>query len=139
LHPQVLTEVGLTAALRELIHAYELRDGFAIEADLDEVGRPMSQSLLYRAARELLANAYKHARATSVRVRLARTDDVITLHVVDNGIGFDPAILDRCVAEGHIGLASLAVRIEAMGGFMKVTSTIGGGTRAAVTAPAGAD
>ena len=139
LHPQVLTEVGLTAALRELIRDYEHRGNFAIEADLEEVGRPRSQSLLYRAARELLANAHKHARASTVQVRLARAVDAITLSVVDDGIGFDPHILDRCVAEGHIGLASLAVRIDAMGGSMKLTSTIGAGTRASMTTPAGAD
>lgn len=139
LHPQVLTEVGLTAALRELLRSYELRGSFAVEADLDEVDRPRSQSLLYRAARELLANAYKHAQAGTVRVRLSRAGDAITLSVVDDGVGFDPAILHRCVAEGHIGLASLAVRIEAMGGSMKLTSAPGGGTRASVTAPAGAE
>lgn len=65
LHPQVLTEVGRTAALRELICDYERRGSFVIEADLDEVGRPPSQSLLYRAARELLANAHKHAQAST--------------------------------------------------------------------------
>ncbi|OBI55766.1 ATPase [Mycobacterium sp. E787] len=139
LHPQVLTAVGLTAALRELIRDYERRGHFTVEADLGEVGRPRSQSLLYRAARELLANANKHARASTVRVSLARAGDVITLGVVDDGAGFDPAILKRCVAQGHIGLASLAVRIDAMGGSLKVTSTVGGGTRASVTAPAGAD
>jgi two-component system NarL family sensor kinase len=139
LHPQVLTEVGLTAALRELIRDYERRDHFAVEADLHEVGRPRSQSLLYRAAREFLANTYKHAHASTVRIRLVRADDAITLTAADDGIGFDPAILKRCVAAGHIGLASLAVRIEAMGGSMTLTSTVGGGTRASVTAPAGAD
>ncbi|BBZ45270.1 sensor histidine kinase [Mycobacterium parmense] len=139
LHPQVLTEVGLTAALRELIRAYEHGGNFAIEADLEEVGQPRSQSLLYRAARELLANARKHAQASTVRMCLARAGDALTLTVVDDGIGFDPAVLRRCVAEGHIGLASLAARIDAMGGSMKVTSTIGGGTRATVTTPAGAE
>jgi two-component system NarL family sensor kinase len=94
---------------------------------------------LYRAARELLANARKHARASTVRLRLARVADAITLSVVDDGVGFDPTILRRCVAEGHIGLASLAVRIDAMGGAMKLNSRIGGGTRASVTAPAGAE
>jgi two-component system NarL family sensor kinase len=139
LHPHVLTEVGLTAALRELVRDYENRGNFDIEAALEDVGRPRSQSLLYRAARELLANAYKHARASTVRIRLARAGDAITLSVVDDGIGFDPAILNRCVAEGHIGLASLLVRIDAMGGSMKLTSTTGAGTRASVTTPAGAD
>ena len=82
---------------------------------------------------------FHEARAGTVRVRLARAADAITLSVVDDGTGFDPATLRRCVAEGHIGLASLAVRIDAMGGSMKLTSRIGGGTRASVTTPAGAD
>ncbi len=139
LHPHVLTEVGLTAALRELIRAYELRGNFTIEAALEDVDRPRSQSLLYRAARELLANVHKHARASTVRLRLARAGDEITLSVIDDGVGFDPTILNRCVAEGHIGLASLLVRVDATGGSMKLTSTPGGGTRALVTTPTGAD
>jgi two-component system NarL family sensor kinase len=139
LHPQVLTEVGLTAALRELVRDYEHRGNFTIEAALEDVGRPRSQSLLYRAARELLANAYKHARASTIKICLTRAGDAITLSVVDDGIGFDPAILNRCVAEGHIGLASLLVRVDATGGSMELTSTTSGGTRASVTTPAGAD
>lgn len=139
LHPQVLTELGLTAALRELISDYEQRGNFVIEADLEDVDRPRSQSLLYRAARELLANVYKHAGARTVQVGLTREVDTITLSVVDDGRGFDPAIVRRRVTQGHIGLASLMVRIDAMGGSMNLTSTPGGGTRVSVTTAAGAD
>ncbi|WP_407686035.1 sensor histidine kinase [Mycobacterium sp. HUMS_1102779] len=139
LHPQVLSELGLTAALRELISDYEQRGNFVVEADLEDVDRPRSQSLLYRAARELLANVYKHAGARTVQVGLTREADTITLSVVDDGRGFDPAIVRRRVAEGHIGLASLMVRIDAMGGSMNLTSTPGGGTRVSVTTAAGAD
>lgn len=63
----------------------------------------------------------------------------MTLSVVDDGTGFDPAILNRCVAAGHIGLASLTVRVDAMGGSMKLTSAVGGGTRASVTTPVGVE
>ena len=133
LHPQVLAELGLAAALRELVRQYEHR--FAIEADLEEVGRPPSQSVLYRAARELLANAHKHAQATAVRIQLARAGERIDLAVSDDGVGFDSGRLDRCVAEGHIGLASLIVRIDSMGGSMEVDSAVGRGTRVSVTVP----
>ena len=43
-----------------------------MEADLDDVGKPQSQQLMYRAARELLTNIHKHARATTVGVGLSR-------------------------------------------------------------------
>lgn len=135
LHPQVLAELGLTAALRELVRQYEQRANFTLEADVEEVGRPSSQSLLYRAARELLANAHKHSGATVVQVRLVRLADRIVLTVDDDGIGFDPAVLARCISEGHIGLGSLLVRIDAMGGSIDLDSAVGAGTRATVVSP----
>jgi two-component system, NarL family, sensor kinase len=136
LHPQVLAQLGLTPAVQELVRQYDSRGNCMIEAQLEDVGRPSSQSLLYRAARELLANILKHAQATVVNIALFRKGDTIVLRVTDNGTGFDPAIVDRCVAEGHIGLASLLVRVDATGGSMDVRSASGHGTRVTVTLPA---
>jgi two-component system, NarL family, sensor kinase len=117
------------------VRQYENRGDVAVQAELEDVGRPGSQSLLYRAARELLANITKHARATTVTIRLVRAGDRIVLTVTDDGTGFDPAIVDRCIAEGHIGLGSLLVRVDAMGGSMDINSAIGYGTQVTVTSP----
>jgi two-component system, NarL family, sensor kinase len=135
LHPQVLAQLGLAAGVRELLRQYETRGEYIIDADLEDVGRPASQALLYRAARELLANINKHAGATEVTVRLFRSGDRIVLTVADDGAGFAPAIVEQRVAEGHIGLASLQARFDSMGGAMVIDSTIGGGTSVAVTSP----
>lgn len=135
LHPAVLAELGLAPAIEELVRQHDDRAGFLIDADIEDVGKPPAQDLLYRAARELLANVHKHARATSVRVRLARVGDRIMLSVIDDGIGFDPAILDRRVSEGHIGLASLVARAEAIGGSVTITPGATGGTCATVMLP----
>jgi two-component system, NarL family, sensor kinase len=75
------------------------------------------------------------AGASTVWVTLRQDGDRITLTVRDEGVGFDPAVLDRCIADGHIGLASLAARVEAMGGSVDITSVAGRVTRATVTAP----
>jgi len=128
LHPQVLAQVGLTAAVQELIGKYQQRWSVDITTDLDDVGRPHAQTLLYRAARELLANAYKHSRATRVTVGLHRVGDVTVLSVADDGIGFDTAILAARVAEGHIGLASLINGVEAAGGSIEFGRPEVGGT-----------
>ncbi|MGB8501555.1 MAG: ATP-binding protein [Mycobacterium sp.] len=136
LHPHVLAELGLTTALRELVRQFQDRTNIAVAAELEEVDRPPSQSLVYRAARELLANVNKHAQATVVQVRLVQVADRITLTVADDGIGFDPSVLDRCVAQGHIGLASLQIRIDAMGGRLCLTCPMEGGTQASITVPA---
>jgi two-component system, NarL family, sensor kinase len=136
LHPQVLAQLGLTAALRELLRQFETRGDYTVEADLDDVGKPESQQLLYRAARELLANIHKHAKATTVRVGLQRRGDRIVLTIIDDGTGFDPAIVERYVADGHIGLGSLLARFDAMGGSMDIDSVVGRGTKVTVTSPA---
>ncbi len=135
LHPQVLDQVGLSAAVSELAQRNEQRWGTPVCAELDEVGRPESQTLIYRAARELLTNAYKHARATRLDIGLHRDGEATVLRVADDGVGFDPAILDRRVAEGHIGLASLVVGVEAAGGSMDISERPGGGTAVTVTVP----
>jgi two-component system NarL family sensor kinase len=135
LHPQVLAQVGLGPALRELVGQYQRRWDITIDCAVEEVGKPPSQALLYRAARELMANAHKHSRATRLRVELQRTTGSLVLRVVDDGVGFDPAVLDRKVAEGHIGLSSLVVGVEAMGGSVRFVETAGGGTTAIVSVP----
>lgn len=128
LHPQVLAQVGLTAAVQELVDKYQQRWSADITTDLDDVGRPQAQTLLYRAARELLANSYKHSRAGQVTVSLHGNDGSTVLSVADDGIGFETSILATRVAEGHIGLASLINGVEAAGGSIEFDGREGGGT-----------
>ncbi|MDT5327719.1 MAG: two-component system, NarL family, sensor kinase [Mycobacterium sp.] len=135
LHPQVLAQLGLAPGVRELLRQSEIRGDFIIDAELEDVGRPASQALLYRAARELLANINKHAGATAVTIRLFRDNDRIVLTVADDGAGFEPSIVEQRVAEGHIGLASLQARFDSMGGAMAIESKIGQGTVVTVTSP----
>jgi two-component system NarL family sensor kinase len=135
LHPQVLAQLGLTPALRELLKQFEARTQVAVDADLEEVGKPHSQQLLHRAARELLTNVVKHAGAKNVRVGLKRKGDRLQLTITDDGRGFDPAVVGQSVADGHIGLGSLSARFDAMGGAMDIDSKAGGGTRVIVTSP----
>lgn len=133
LHPQVLAQLGLTPAVRELLRQYENRPEITVRAELEDVGQPEGQALLYRAARELLANVNKHAGATTISVGLYRSGNRVVLTVADNGTGFDTSLGARAVAEGHIGLASLQVRIDAMGGSMAISSEPGFGTQVRVT------
>ena len=135
LHPQVLAQLGLTPAVQELLRQFQTRGDYTVEADLEDVGKPESQQLLYRAARELLANIHKHARATTVQVGLKRHRDRVVLTIVDDGKGFDPATVESYVADGHIGLGSLLARFDAMGGSMVIDSAIGRGTQVTATSP----
>ncbi|BBY27314.1 sensor histidine kinase [Mycolicibacterium sediminis] len=134
LHPQVLAQLGLEAGVRELLRQFQNRGSYVIVADLDDVGKPESQALMYRAARELLANVHKHARATHVEVGLRRAGEHVVLTVRDDGAGFDPDRIADRVADGHIGLGSLLARFDAMGGAMEFDSSAHG-TLVTVTSP----
>ncbi|CAA0124639.1 putative sensor histidine kinase NarS [Mycolicibacterium vanbaalenii] len=139
LHPQVLAQLGLTAGVRELLRQFQTRYDIEVIAELEEVGKPASQSLMYRAVRELLTNVGKHAGASRVRVDLRRLGDRVVLTLGDDGCGFDPAIVGKSLAEGHIGLGSLLARFDAMGGSMRISTDVGYGTQVTVTSPPESD
>ena len=127
----MLAQLGFTSAARELLRQFESRTDLTVAADLKHVGKPESQALLYRAACELLTNIAKYAKATTVRVGLARKGDRIVMTIDDDGTGFDPAIVAHYVADRHIGLGSLLARFDAM----DIDSRVGYGTTVRVTSP----
>ena len=135
LHPQILVTVGLSAAVRDLAQRHEQRWGTPVRVEIEEVGRPASQALIHRAARELLANVHKHSQATGVEVSLRRDGGATVLRIADDGIGFDPSILVQRVSEGHIGLASLVVAVESGGGSVDFSDGPDGGTVVTVRLP----
>jgi two-component system NarL family sensor kinase len=71
-----------------------------------------------------------------VTVRLVEGAGELELAVEDDGRGFPPERLDERLAEGHVGLASQRVRLEAAGGSLRVSSAPGDGTLVAIRVPA---
>src|SRR5215468_10894101 len=66
--------------------------------------RPIMREEIYRIARELLRNAYRHAHAQSIEAELRYDDDAFLLVVRDDGKGIDPKILTDHGRAGHWGL-----------------------------------
>jgi two-component system NarL family sensor kinase len=135
LHPYVLEQVGLETVLPAIGRRAARRGGFRLSFDLRYSGRHPDERLLVAVARELLANAAEHSGAAEVEVRLAEEDGELVLVVVDDGRGFDPAVLTDRVVEGHIGLASQRLRVEAAGGRLEIRTGEGAGTTAVVRLP----
>ncbi len=75
---------------------------------------------------EAVGNALKHGQAEHVRVRLAFSDKLLTMSVIDDGTGFDPALAGE---SGHYGMSSMERRCSELGGDMSVWSKKGLGTR----------
>jgi two-component system NarL family sensor kinase len=136
LHPYVLDQAGLEAALRAVAQRAAGQGGFELYFDLAYHGSHEHERLLLSAARELLTNAARHAHATAVAVELRERGGDLVLVVSDDGQGFDPRILPARLAEGHVGLQSQRERIESVGGRLELRSAPGPGTGVTVRLPA---
>jgi two-component system NarL family sensor kinase len=128
LHPYVLEQSGLEAALRAAGQRAARRGGFRVHFDLSYPRRHPQEVLLFGAARELLTNAAQHAQAENVRVELWENNGSIELAVRDDGRGFDTRLLPERIAAGHIGLQSQRERVESAGGRFDIRSSPGRGT-----------
>jgi two-component system NarL family sensor kinase len=85
-------------------------------------------------ARELLVNAAKHAHASRVSVVAAPARGGVGLTISDDGVGISEERRERALDEGHIGLASVAERLAAIGGELALSNS-GRGTVATATIP----
>ena len=135
LHPLVLEQAGLEAALSAVAAQASRRGGFRAHVAYEATPHPAQERLLLAAGRELLTNAAKHARARNVDVRCVERGGWIELSVADDGSGFDTALIADRLAAGHIGLAAQRARIEVAGGGLTIESTLGEGTVATVRLP----
>ena len=90
---------------------------------------------LYRIGQEALRNAVRHARARTVRLRLATEGCEVALEVADDGVGFDPAAPRAPGLDGGFGLVGLRERVALLGGALQLDSAPDEGTRVRVTVP----
>jgi signal transduction histidine kinase len=119
IHPPVLTDRGLGAALRSLANGAPMN--VSVSVDLALRPEPAVETAAYFVAAESLANAAKHARAQHVDIQVTRAGRMLELHVDDDGIG-------GANPKGT-GLLGMRRRVEALDGTLSVTSPPGGPTR----------
>ena len=118
-HPAILTEDGLAAALESLVG----RIPFPVDLDAAEGRLPAQvEATAYFVACEALANVVKHAQASTAIVRTVRRNGLLVVEVEDDGIG-------GAAAGNGSGLHGLADRVEALGGRLRIESPAEGGTR----------
>ncbi|TFV90773.1 sensor histidine kinase [Blastococcus sp. CT_GayMR20] len=138
--PLALDSATLVEALERLVERFGRETGLATRLDtsaLGDGGAELSRTeevVLLRGAQEALANVRRHASATAVVLRVSRVgageSAQVSVHVEDDGVGFDPED-----APG-VGLAGLRHRAEEVGGTVDVVSAPGQGTRVTVRVPA---
>jgi PAS domain S-box-containing protein len=119
IHPAVLTDRGLVAALEMLVGRANVPVELCAEFD-GRLPQPVEAAAYYLVS-EALTNASKHAGACSVRVEVRRENGAALVEVADDGRG-------GAESGSGSGLRGLADRIEALGGRLEVKSAVGEGT-----------
>ncbi len=132
LHPALLDDLGLIAALRWEIDRFEQRTGQAIlfKTDLADIElQPELEITIYRIVIEALTNIARHAQASDIEVSLQLEDQQIALTVEDNGVGFEAENWFNSPGERQsLGLVSMRERAELLGGSLEIISRPGHGT-----------
>lgn len=142
LAPPVLYECGLAAALEWLASQTSKKQNIRVTVETDPSADPQGDDVrifLFQAVRELLLNAVKHARGSSVHVAMGNDGaGKVRIVVSDRGPGFDPAKIDaQKIRIGGFGLFSIRERVSSIGGEFEIQSAPGRGTRVTLLAPRG--
>jgi two-component system, NarL family, sensor kinase len=131
IYPPDLSGPGLRVALEDLVEPLRAR-GTVVTLDIDPPPdlSPEAAAVIYRTAKEALANVAKHAEAERVWVCLEQTAHAggaaVHLEVADDGVGFPESGTDR-YREGHVGLRVLVDRVVDLGGTVELGTRLGGG------------
>lgn len=143
LEPSALVETRLSDAIEAVARRWS--ETAQVDAVVTTTGnpRPMHPEVevtLLRAAQEALANVAKHARARRVGLTLSYMEDLVTLDVRDDGVGFEPQAVRRTdatgVDAGGFGLAGMRQRVQRLAGRLVIESEPGGGTAISAAVPA---
>jgi signal transduction histidine kinase len=129
----------------------ELRSGSAARSDLASNGgspafcltvegppqdiKTVLQDELYRIGREILRNAFRHARANKIEVEIRYDAQELRVRFRDDGIGIDHKVLNEGAPAGHWGLPGVRERAKLAGAELDFWSEAGAGTEVQVTVP----
>jgi signal transduction histidine kinase len=128
LHPPLLDEAGLGAALRIYVDGFSLRSKVVarleVPKDLPRLARDLEISI-FRIVQESLTNIHKHAEAKSVVISVSRMQGSVTLQVVDDGKGLPGNLVYG------VGLRGMEERVRQLRGSFQINSNSHGTTVAA--------
>jgi signal transduction histidine kinase len=125
IHPQVLTQAGLAAAVETLADRSPIPVTVAMGSSRHP---PAVEAAAYFVVSEALANAAKYSQATRVNVTSEDRDGRLWIEIADDGAG-------GADQSGGSGLPGLRDRVAALGGNIEVVSPLGGGTRLTAELP----
>ena len=129
LSPAVLEQLGLGAALRQLVNRFQRLHPCRVRLQLSKMGTLPQQLeiIAYRLVQECFNNIGKHSSARHVNISLSSADGMLKLSVEDNGVGFN--IQEALAKRESFGLSGMRERVALLGGKFHVESRTEGSKR----------
>ncbi len=138
LHPPLLDESGLAAAINWYVHGLMERTSLDIQLDVsEELGRlPRDMELvIFRIVQECLTNIHRHSGSTTALIRITPESDVVSIEIRDQGNGMSAERLSTVQSGASgVGIRGMRERLRQFQGELKITSGAGG-TQVLVTIP----
>jgi len=142
LHPPMLDEMGLGAALRWYVDGFSERSKIAVQLecsqDLGRLSREV-ETAVFRLVQECLTNIHRHSGSPTAGIRISRQDSHLRLEVRDEGRGISAKTREQMESGGTVGVGirGMRERVRQLGGSLEIYSDgIGAGTRILVRLPA---
>jgi len=134
LRPGILDDLGLVSAIEWYCEEFEKRTEIKCSQELDDSDYNDSQINLtfFRVLQETLTNVIRHARASSVHVKLQKSTKGTTLIIQDDGIGIPE---EKIESHKSLGLISMHERVRQFNGKIDISSKKGKGTQLTVFIP----
>jgi PAS domain S-box-containing protein len=134
LRPGILDDLGLAAAIEWYSEEFEKRTGIECRTSLDDSIQGDSQKdlVFFRVLQEALTNVIRHSEASSVSIKLYKSESGITMSIHDNGKGMLPEIAESVKSLGLIGMRE---RVRQFGGKIDISSKKGQGTMLTILIP----
>jgi len=135
LSPAVLEQLGLAAAVRQLL--IRLHQMHGVSTRLESAGLtalPEKTAIVaYRLVQECCNNVARHSSASHLNVFVAAADGSLKMRIQDDGVGF--RVAEALAKPGSYGLAGMRERVALAGGRFAISSVPGRGTRVSVSIP----
>lgn len=134
MHPLIIEEQGIVAAIEYLVAEHNATSAIALTFDCCVSFQrllSMAEDNLFRIVHEALTNVRRHSQARTARIELTEAAGWVILTISDDGIGFDPLAVET----QHFGLRGIEQRAQLFGGSTVIDSQPGRGTRIRVELP----
>ena len=130
LHPPLLDEAGLGAAVGWLADGFAQRAGVTVDVKFPPALRRLPENVeiaLFRVIQEALGNVHRHSEATKAEISLADNSGSVTLRISDNGKGMKVNSSRETPAIG-VGIQGMKERLAQLGGTLEISSGSSGTT-----------